>query len=131
MLLEKLTRELGKAIQQDERYLALQRAIDCNEKDFELNEKMAQVQDIQKAYQNEASKSQPDESVLHSYDEQFRKIYVDIMANANMQAYEKARTDIDNLMTYLTGILAMCVNGEDPDTCQPQEHICGNECCNH
>ncbi|MBR5203348.1 MAG: YlbF family regulator, partial [Clostridia bacterium] len=37
MSLEKLTRELGKAIQQDERYLAMQKAIEANEKDTALN----------------------------------------------------------------------------------------------
>lgn len=131
MLLEKLTRELGKAIQQDERYLAMEKAIENNNQDKELNEQMAQIQHIQNAYQDESAKENPDNGLLESYDKQFRAVYEKIMSNPNMKAYEKARSDVDELMTYLTGILALCVGGEDPDTCDPREHICNDECCHH
>lgn len=128
MSLEKLTRELGKAIQQDERYLAMQKAIEANEKDTALNELMSKIQLIQVSYQHEASKEEPDEGKMKAYDEEFRGVYTEIMMNPNMQAYEKARQDIDELMNYLTGILAMCVNGDDPDTCDPKSHQCGGDC---
>ena len=128
MSLEKLTRELGKAIQQDERYLAMQKAIEANEKDTALNELMSKIQLIQVSYQHEASKEEPDEGKMKAYDEEFRGVYTEIMMNPNMQAYEKARQDIDELMNYLTGILAMCVNGDDPDTCDPTAHQCGGDC---
>lgn len=128
MSLEKLTRELGKAIQQDERYSALQKAIEANEKDTGLNELMSKIQLIQVSYQHEASKENPDEGKMQAYDEEFRGVYTEIMMNPNMQAYEKARKDIDELMNYLTGILAMCVNGDDPDTCDPTAHQCGGDC---
>lgn len=128
MSLEKLTRELGKAIQQDERYLAMQKAIEANEKDTALNELMSKIQLIQVSYQHEASKEEPDEGKMQAYDEEFRGVYTQIMMNPNMQAYEKARKDIDELMNYLTGILAMCVNGDDPDTCDPTAHSCGGDC---
>ncbi len=128
MSLEKLTRELGKAIQQDERYLAMQKAIEANEKDTALNELMSKIQLIQVSYQHEASKEEPNEDKMKAYDEEFRSVYTEIMMNPNMQAYEKARQDIDELMNYLTGILAMCVNGDDPDTCDPKAHSCGGDC---
>lgn len=128
MSLEKLTRELGKAIQQDERYLAMQKAIEANEKDTTLNELMSKIQLIQVSYQHEASKEEPNEDKMKAYDEEFRGVYTEIMMNPNMQAYEKARKDIDELMNYLTGILAMCVNGDDPDTCDPTAHACNGDC---
>lgn len=128
MSLEKLTRELGKAIQQDERYLAMQKAIEANEKDTALNELMSKIQLIQVSYQHEASKENPDEGKMQAYNEEFGGVYTQIMMNPNMQAYEKARKDIDELMNYLTGILAMCVNGDDPDTCDPTAHSCGGDC---
>ena len=128
MSLEKLTRELGKAIQQDERYSALQKAIEANEKDTALNELMSKIQLIQVSYQHEASKEEPNEEKMKAYDEEFRGVYTEIMMNPNMQAYEKARKDIDELMNFLTGILAMCVNGDDPDTCDPTAHQCGGDC---
>ncbi len=128
MSLEKLTRELGKEIQKDERYLAMQNAIKANEADSGLNELMSKIQLIQVSYQHEASKENPDEGKMQAYDEEFRGVYTQIMMNPNMQAYEKARKDIDELMNYLTGILAMCVNGDDPDTCDPTAHSCGGDC---
>ncbi|MBR5202644.1 MAG: YlbF family regulator [Clostridia bacterium] len=128
MSLEKLTRELGKAIQQDERYLAMQKAIEANEKDTALNELMSKIQLIQVSYQHEASKEQPDEGKMKAYDEEFRGVYTEIMMNENMRNYEMARKDIDDLMNFLTGILAMCVNGDDPDTCDPTAHQCGGDC---
>ncbi len=128
MSLEKLTRELGKEIQKDERYLAMQNAIKANEADAGLNELMSKIQLIQVSYQHEASKEEPNEDKMKAYDEEFRGVYTQIMMNPNMQAYEKARKDIDELMNYLTGILAMCVNGDDPDTCDPTAHSCGGDC---
>lgn len=128
MSLEKLTRELGKAIQQDERYLVMQKAIEANEKDTALNELMSKIQLIQVSYQHEASKEEPNEEKMKAYDEEFRGVYTEIMMNENMRNYEMARKEIDDLMNFLTGILAMCVNGDDPDTCDPTAHQCGGDC---
>jgi cell fate (sporulation/competence/biofilm development) regulator YlbF (YheA/YmcA/DUF963 family) len=128
MSLEKLTRELGKAIQQDERYLAMQKAIEANEKDTALNELMSKIQLIQVSYQHEASKENPDEGKMKAYDEEFRGVYSEIMMNENMRNYEMARKELDDLMNYLTGILAMCVNGDDPETCDPTAHQCSGDC---
>lgn len=128
MDLEKLTRELGKAIQQDERYLRFEQARIANEQDTALNELMGRIQLIQMSYQHEASKDEPNEGKMKAYDEEFRGVYGEIMQNKNMQNYEAARRDIDDMMNYLTGILALCVNGEDPDTCDPTAHSCGGEC---
>ncbi|MCH5192081.1 MAG: YlbF family regulator [Oscillospiraceae bacterium] len=128
MDLEKLTRELGKAIQQDERYLRFEQARIANEQDTALNELMSRIQLIQMSYQHEASKDEPNEGKMKAYDEEFRGVYTEIMQNKNMQNYEAARKDIDDMMNYLTGILALCVNGEDPDTCDPTAHSCGGEC---
>ena len=128
MDLEKLTRELGKAIQQDERYLRFEQARVANEQDTALNELMSRIQLIQMSYQHEATKDEPNEGKMKAYDEEFRGVYTEIMQNKNMQNYETARKDIDDMMNYLTGILALCVNGEDPDTCDPTAHSCGGEC---
>ena len=42
------------------------------------------------------------------------------MQKPNMINYENTRRDLDELMNYIMQILAMCVNGEDPETCEPQ-----------
>lgn len=128
MSLEKLTRELGKAIQQDERYLNFEKARIANEQDTGLNELMSRIQLIQMSYQHEAAKDDANEDKMKAYDEEFRGVYTEIMQNENMRNYEIARKEIDDMMNYLTGILALCVNGEDPETCDPTAHSCGGDC---
>lgn len=126
MELEKLARELGKAIQKDERYLKLSKCIEANEKDEALNEQMAKIQLLQMTYQKEAQ-GNPDPEKMQDLEKEFTALYNEIMQNENMKNYEAARTEIDEMMNYIVGILTLCVNGEDPDTCEPQKHECDHD----
>ena len=126
----KMTRDLGSAIQQDERYLNFSKARETNENDKELMDLIGEIQLIQLNFQQEAAKEDADEEKLKAYNENFEKVYAKFMSNEKMQAYEKARAEIDKLMNYVMAILGLCVNGEDPYTCEPEEehHDCGGEC---
>ena len=122
-------RELGALLQQDERYVALMNAQKANEDDKELNELIARIQLVQMSFQHEASKEDKNQQKLEAYDKEFGEIYTKIMANPNMQAFEAARSEIDKLMNYINGIFALCLQGQDPATCEPQQqHDCGGEC---
>lgn len=138
MELEKMARQLGAAIQQDEAYLNFEKARLANEADEELNDLMGKIRLIQMSYQVEAAKEEPDEDKMNGFNQEFQGVYSQIMANKNMQEYEKARQAVDDMMNYITGILGLCVNGEDPETCDPRAHLhdCGGECsscsgCDH
>jgi cell fate (sporulation/competence/biofilm development) regulator YlbF (YheA/YmcA/DUF963 family) len=129
MDLIKMARELGAAIQQDERYLTLAKANAVNEADEELNNLIGEVQMIQMSYQNEAGKEDGDKEKLADFDKRFSGVYSKIMANPNMASFQTARQDIDDLMKYITSILALCIRGEDPATCEPEpENNCEGEC---
>ena len=129
MELEKMARQLGAAIQQDEAYLNFEKARLANEADEELNDLMGKIRLIQMSYQVEAAKDEPDEDKMNGFNQEFQGVYSQIMANKNMQEYEKARQAVDDMMNEITGILAMCVQGEDPATCDPHaEHNCSGEC---
>ncbi|MBE6827276.1 MAG: YlbF family regulator [Ruminococcaceae bacterium] len=132
MELEKIARQLGAAIQKDETYLEYQAAMKANDEDSALNELMSKIRLLQMNYQAEAQKENADESKLNSYQQEFQGLYAQIMSNETMQKFEKARQAVDDMMNYLTGILALCVNGEDPETCDPKAHMhdhdCGGEC---
>lgn len=123
-------RELGALLQQDERYTAFVAAQKASEEDTALNELLARIQLIQMSFQHEAAKEDKNEQKLEAYDKEFGEIYTQIMANPNMQAYQAARGEIDSLMNYINGIFALCLQGEDPATCEPQQeqHDCGGEC---
>ena len=128
MELEKMARQLGAAIQQDEAYLNFEKARLANEADEELNDLMGKIRLIQMSYQVEAAKDEPDEDKMNGFNQEFQGVYSQIMANKNMQEYEKARQAVDDMMNYITGILGLCVNGEDPETCGECSSCSG---CNH
>ncbi|MEE1245657.1 MAG: YlbF family regulator [Acutalibacteraceae bacterium] len=124
-----ITRQLGAAIQQDERYLAFHEARRTNEADTDLNDLINKIQLIHMSYQHEAAKDDANEEKLAAYDKEFSEVYQAVMANENMQKYEAARHAVDDMMNEITAILSLCVQGEDPETCQPQEeHHCSGEC---
>ena len=126
----KMTRDLGAAIQQDERYLKFKQAREANENDKELMDLIGEIQLIQMNFQQEAGKEDADEDKLKAYNENFEKLCAQFMGNEKMKAYEEARGEIDALMNDVMQLLGLCVNGEDPYTCEiPQEHHdCGGEC---
>lgn len=124
-------RELGAALQQDERYLALKKAQEANEQNNALNELIAKIQLLQVSFQHEAQKEDKDDAKLQQMDEEFGQLYSQIMADPGMQAYEAAAAEIDQLMKYINAIFTLCLQGEDPATCEPpkeEEHHCGGEC---
>ena len=110
----KMARELGAAIQQDERYLNFKKAREANEADKPLNDLIGELNLIQMNYQQEAQKEEPSEEKMQDFDQQFRAIYAQVMQNPNMVNYEVARKEVDGMMNYLMQILTLCVNGEDP-----------------
>ena len=126
----KATRELGKAIQQDERYLAFQEAQKANEADIELNGLIGKLNLIQLSYQNESQKEEPDTNKLEGYDNEFREIYGQIMLNENMRKYEETKGEVDAMMNHVIQLLTLCVNGDDPETCEvkTEEASCGGNC---
>ena len=126
----KLTRELGAAIQQDERYAKFQVAQKANEEDKELNELMGKIQLVHMSYQHEASKEDANEQKLAAYETEFNDLYKKVMDNEHMRDYEVARAEIDEMMHYITGhSRSVGIQGEDPATCEPEEeHHCGGDC---
>ncbi len=125
-----ITRQLGAAIQQDERYLAFHEARRVNEADTDLNDMINKLQLIHMSYQHEAEKDDADQEKLQAYDKEFTEAYQAVMSNENMQKYEAARQAVDVMMNEITGILSLCVQGEDPATCELHEehHDCGGNC---
>ncbi len=124
-----LTRQLGAAIQKDPAYEAFQNAVEKNQADDALNELISKIQLIHMSYQHEAAKEDSSEEKLAAYDKEFSETYQQVMANPNMIAYENARKGLDTLMKRITGILTLCAQGEDPETCEYEEQSgCSGNC---
>ncbi len=133
-----LARELGKAIQQDEAYLAMQSASKANDDDLDLQKMLERFNILNTTYEYEAGKSEPDEKRCEELEGQLEQLYHQIMGNGSMSRFEEAKNKMDEIMNKVVAILAAAVNGEDPDTFDPdaalaEEESCGGDCdcCHH
>ena len=123
-----LTRELGKAIQKDERFLAMQIARQNSDDDEKLQEMIAEFNLKRMAINNEAAKDNRDEEKLQELNAQLREIYNGIMQNQNMTAYNEAKERMDNLLKRINAIIGISAEGGDPEVADLTEEACGGSC---
>lgn len=124
-----LTRQLGAALQQDERYKAFVDSSIASQSDATVIDLMAKIDALRTAYADEAQKEDSDEAVMQKLEEDFQSAYQSLMSSDSMILANNARAELDALMNYITQILYMCVNGEDPATCEPTAGGCaGGDC---
>ncbi len=121
-----ITRQLGKAIQQDKRYLDYIAARQKNDADEELQKLIGEFNMGRMQLNREMSKSDKDQDKISELNLKIRDLYAKIMSNENMAQFNDAKQDFDDLMIEINGILQLCANGEDPDTCEPQK--CTGSC---
>lgn len=122
-----MTRELAKAIQQDERYIKLCITRDNNDNDEHLQEMIGAFNLKRVELNQEAARPDKDQDKLNKLNEDIRDMYREIMENPNMIAFNEAKQEIDNMMNFINQILVLSVNGEDPD-CIEQQSGCTGSC---
>ncbi len=123
-----MARELGKTIQQDERYLALQIARQNSDNDEALQDMIGEFNLKRMAINNEAGKENRDESKLQELNAELRHVYAEIMKNPNMTAYNQAKDAFDAVLKRVNAIIALSAEGEDPETADLTEDACGGSC---
>lgn len=129
MSLESTLRELGKEIQADPRFAALQAAASANDADTSLQEKMQELQLISLKYQQEAQKA--DEVYKDRIDElqkDYQKLYEEIMQTENMQKYSAAAAQMEEMAQYISKMIGLFFDGQDPATCEIPEENCTHNC---
>ncbi len=123
----KIARELGHAIQQEDFYLNLNAAKEKADADETLQALIALFNTKRVAINNEACKSDRDEEILKSLNEEMRTVYSQIMSNENMIAYNSAKQVFDSAIQRITAIVTQSAEGEDPDTTDFDES-CTHDC---
>ena len=123
-----LTRELGKAIQQDDRFIAYNLAKQANDNDKELQEDMDKFSQLRKDLGTAMSAEEPDKDKIGELDKELKTVYNKIMSNKNMVVFEAAQKALEDLVNNVQQIITLCANGEDPATCQPQTSSCTGSC---
>lgn len=114
-----LTRELGKAIQQDDRYIAYNLAKQVNDNDSELQADIERFSQLRSDLSKAMSEENKDGDKLQKIDEELKAVYQKIMSNKNMIVFNAAQQALEGLINNVNQIISLCANGEDPDTCQP------------
>lgn len=123
-----MTRELGKALQQDDRFIAYDLAKQVNDNDKELQEDIKKFDTLRTDLNEEMSKKNPETERLKSLDTDIKAVYQKIMSNKNMIVFTAAQKNLESLVTNINQIISLCANGEDPETCQPPESNCTGSC---
>lgn len=119
MSLESALRALGKEIQADERFTALQAAAKVNDADAELQSNMQELQLISLKYQQEAGKGEEaSQERIEELQKQYQDLYEKIMAGENMQNYSAAAAQMEQMAQYISQMIGLFFDGQDPETCQ-------------
>lgn len=126
----KAARELGKAIQADERYVRYNEAMKANDADMELQELIGEFNLARQNVALEMSKSKEEQNKekLDTQNKEMQRLYTLVMQNEHMADFTMAKADMDKLLHEINGIIALCCDGEDPDTCEVQVGGCSGSC---
>lgn len=116
----KAARELGKAIQADERYIAYNEAKIANDNDEELQKLIGDFNLKRQQVALEMSKAEADQDKekLDAANKEMQRLYTLVMQNEHMADFTMAKQGMDKLLQDINMIIGMCCDGEDPDTCE-------------
>ncbi len=121
-------RELGKLIQQEESYIALQKAQADADADMDLQNLIGDFNMKRMSINNEASKKDKDSDKLALLNSQMREDYSKIMSNKNMIAYNEAQDAFDMVANRVLAIVQQSAEGADPETADYSTSSCSGSC---
>jgi Uncharacterized conserved protein len=123
-----LAREIGKEIQQDERFMNMRVAQQSADEDKELQDLIGQFNLKRIAIDTEQQNSPADPAKLQTLNRELRGVYDQVMQNPRMAAYNAAREELDALMRRVNSIISQSAEGENPETADYEESSCGGNC---
>ncbi|MGN0665928.1 MAG: YlbF family regulator [Huintestinicola sp.] len=112
-----LARELGKALQEDPAYNSFITAKAANECDTELQKMIMRFQEAKADLDSELTKKDKDTEKIKALDSEMRELYDSVMKNEHMVAFDKAQSDMDDILNSIQFIITTAANGGDPLTC--------------
>lgn len=121
-------RNLGEAIQSDERFLRYAKAKLANDGNAELQELIGKFNMIRMNLDEVMTDENRDEAKVQSLNEELRKVYLDIMSKDSMTEYNASKTALDSMLGDINSVIMQCVDGADPKTVEPEIHSCTGSC---
>ena len=130
MSLESALRELGKEIQADPRFEALQKATKVNDADENLQSQMQEMQLITLKYQQEAEKGEEaSQDRIAELQQEYQDLYTKVMDGENMKNYSAAAAEMEQMAQYISQMIGLFFDGQDPATCEIPASDCTHDCC--
>lgn len=121
--------DLGCQLQEDERFLALQKAQKVADADEDLQKLIGEFNLKRLALNTEETKEEAerDAEKMRTLNTELRDIFARVMANENMMAFNDARTALDALVNKLHAAISLAAQGQDPNLAA-QEGSCSGDC---
>ncbi|MEE5992099.1 MAG: YlbF family regulator [Oscillospiraceae bacterium] len=123
-----MTRELGKAIQADDRYIAYMLAKQANDEDEQLQNLISAFNLKRVELQMEIGKPDKDNDKIAQLNDVIKSTYQKIMESPKMLAYQAAKAGIDELINQINTVISMSANGMNPDEIDVNTASCTGSC---
>ncbi|MBQ8928484.1 MAG: YlbF family regulator [Oscillospiraceae bacterium] len=123
-----MARALGRAIQNDDRYIAHALAKQANDEDEQLQALINGFNMKRMELQMEIGKPDKDDERVQMLNNVIKDSYQRIMKNPKMIAYNAAKNGMDELMNQVNTIITMSANGVDPDEIDLDAVSCTGDC---
>ena len=123
-----MARELGEALQQDNRYIRVQTAQAAADADEALQNLIGEFNLQRIALNSEAQQENHDEAKMKQLNETIRDVYQKIMENPSMKTYNEVKPELESLINTVARIITLSAQGEDPYSISEQDHACGGDC---
>ena len=124
----KAARNLGTAMQEDERFIEYAKAKLALDNNQELQDLVGKFNLVRMNIERLGEQEERDEDKFRKANLELREIYDSIMNNETMKAYNNAKLGVDKMMADVMAIIQMCSEGADPETCEIPEGGCTGSC---
>ncbi len=121
-------RELGKLIQEDERYVAYHAAKVKNDEDENLQKLIGEFNLKRVNLNSEMSKADKSQEKIDGLNKEIQDLYQQIMTNKNMADFTNAKNAMDVMLNQVNMVITMSANGENPETCPVESPNCSGSC---
>ena len=120
-----LAAELGRALKEDKRLVALEEARKTYETDERVAKLMTEYEVQQKAMQNEAMKSEREDVLIKMIQDRIDALYDEIVATDAYKNLEAAQNEVNKLMELVNTTITFNITGEQPSSCTHDCSTCG------
>ncbi|MEG0019962.1 MAG: YlbF family regulator [Oscillospiraceae bacterium] len=121
-------KKLAVELQKEDVIVYLEQARKMNDMDGELQELIGKFNLARFNLNSELRKSDKNDEEVEKLNSEVNELYAQIMDNENMQAYNEAKAEVDNLTQYIQAIITATVNGDDPMAVAAPDDGCSGSC---